>query len=132
MSADYNFYQSTYHGDVLSSTDFPKFITRADSYIDSLTMGRAFDDTLPEATKTKVKMAECAIAEKCVQIEKANIKAAQSDGNVASESVGSHSRSFRSGYEISAEAEAEISKLAKLYLGMTGLLYRGIPCTRHT
>lgn len=131
MSASYEFYQGTYHGEILTAQDFPTYITRADSYLDYITMGR-IDNNLSEAVMLKVKMAECAIADQCFKIETNNIRSASSAGEIASESVGSHSRSYRSGYELSKEAEAEIYGLARRYLAFTGLLFRGIPCTRHT
>ena len=132
MSASYEYYVATYHGEILTSQDFPKFVTRADSYLDYITQGRYTDSSLTTDVQNKVKMAECAIADQCYKIENANIRTASSQGEIASESVGSHSRSYRSGYDTSKEAEAEIFNIARRYLGFTGLLFRGMLCTRHT
>ena len=57
------------------------------------------------------------------------------DGIIASESVGSHSRSFKTGGDVAQEITAEEAKLASIarrYLLPTGLLYRGVTGCVHT
>lgn len=132
MIADYAFYQDNYYGDVLSYDDFPKYATRADVYLEQYTMGRYDDEGLSESVVYAVKMAECAIAEQCATAEKQTNTIYESigAGTVASESVGAHSVSYRSGADIRAAMEAEIKAIVNRYLGMTGLLYRGISCIR--
>lgn len=132
MIADYQFYQDEYFGDILTQEEFDKYATRADSYLEQLTMGRYDDPALPEEVIKAVKMAECAIAEQCAMEAKQSLAIYESmgAGTLASESVGAHSVSYRSGAEIKQASAAEIQALVNRYLGMTGLLYRGIPCIR--
>ena len=62
-------------------------------------------------------------------VRKAAAAKVTSDGIIASESVGSHSRSFRNGTEgvqAVTAAEAELGNIARRYLMPTGLLYRGV------
>lgn len=132
MSATFDFYRNIYYGEVLTEQNFPAFITRANMYLDYITMGKVNKENLPESIVSKVNMAECAIAEKCFQIDETSKAAVENGGEISSESVGSYSRTFRSGYEVSKEAEAEIYSIARKYLAFTGLLFRGVLCTRHT
>lgn len=130
MVADYEFYLSTFMGTALSEEEFPKCAVRADAYLNELTFGRFADDSLPDKVKEAVKMAECAVAEQYQVAEKAETAGA---GVISSETVGEHSRSFRSGEEIQRQTDAKISRTAQRYLGWTGLLYRGVPlCMHHT
>ena len=123
MSASFDYYQQTYYGEILTAEDFPRYIKRADSYLDYITAGKVSDylgdDTtgLDAAILDKVRMAAAESA---------------SGGAIASETVGSHSVSYRSGFETAQAAESELYNIANRYLAWTGLLYRGIPCTRHT
>lgn len=124
MYADYAYYSTTYYGNSISSADFPRYATRASDYIDSLSLTR-----VPDGSLDAVKKCCCALAEKFQIIENANAIAAA--GELASESVGSYSRSFRSSAEIEAAAKAELGNIARMYLSKTGLLYRGgVSCVR--
>lgn len=124
MYATYAFYVNSFLGDILTVDNFNKAATRASDYIDALTMNKARDYTADDA----VQRACCAIAE--LMQSKDVAKASAASGEIASESVGSHSVSYRSGAEVSAAIDAEISKTATMYLANTGLLYRGVPCIR--
>lgn len=141
MSASFDYYQQTYYGEILTAEDFPRYIKRADSYLDYITAGKVSDylgdDTtgLDAAILDKVRMAECAIADQYLVIEESKKTVAAesaSGGAIASETVGSHSVSYRSGFETAQAAESEVYNIANRYLAWTGLLFRGIPCTRHT
>lgn len=125
MIADYQFYAETYMGDMLPEESFTKYANRADSYLSELTMGRYNNDSLSDSIKEAVKMAECACAEQIYIAEQA--AAVGSNAAVASESVGRHSVSYRSGAEIQQQTAASIRQIVQRYLGITGLLYRGIP-----
>ena len=74
MIADYEFYRETYYGDQLTAENYPKYASRADSYLDELTMGRYACDRLPTETVEAVKMAECAIADLCLNLEQAQLQ----------------------------------------------------------
>ena len=129
MYADYTFYTTVFFGDLLTAETFPKYATRASDFIDYLTWKKAqsYDDS-----ENIVKKCCCALAEQYQSID--NLKAAANakvtaDGIIASESVGSHSRSFKTGGDVVQEIAAEEAKLAAIarrYLLPTGLLYRGV------
>lgn len=123
MYATFAFYVSEYYGNIIPEEDFDRFASKASDYIDYLTMGKAkaYDDTTGALAK-----ACCAIADQYAVAD----SIAASVAGIASESVGSHSRSFRSGAEIKAERDSAILSAAQTYLLPTGLLYRGVPCIR--
>ncbi len=122
--SNYAYYRDTYLGSLLTEENFPKYALRADSYLDLLTTGRYEKDCLPEKAAEAVKMAECAIAELCLNLEQAEL---QSDAawKVQSEKVGNHSVQFRNNAEIAEQTERQIRKAAERYLARWGLLYRG-------
>ena len=130
MIADYEFYRETYLGDLLTAENFAKYASRADAFLDELTTGRYKNDRLRAETLEAVRMAECAIADLCLNLEKASL---QSDAawKVQSEKVGNHTVSFRNNAEITEQTEKQIRKTAERYLGRWGLLYRGMPLCTH-
>ena len=143
MSASFEFYKSVYMGEIDSEVDFLRYRKRAVDYLSYLTAGKADPylacepaEDLDEDILKKVNLAVCAVADQSVAVD-ASKKSVMSGyavngGFLASETVGSHSRTFRSGFEVSKEAESALQSAATSYLAWTGLLYRGIPCTRHT
>ncbi len=125
--ADYEYYTDSFLGDLITSeTDFDKYALRASDYIDRITMNRAADYVADNADDVTVKKACCAAAEQFMMIARARASAAAEDGEIASESVGSHSVSYRSGLETAATLETDLRKIVSSYLSMTGLLYRGV------
>ena len=100
--ADYNFYTSSYFGDVLTEDVAAKWLERASDYVDAITFHRT-ENTFPEkeAHVVKVKKAVCAIAEALSLID-AQAKAMQASmdangtykGAVASMSSGRESISY--------------------------------------
>ena len=130
MIADYEFYRETYFGDLLTAENFANYASRADAFLDELTTGRYKNDRLRAETLEAVRMAECAIADLGLNLEKASL---QSDAawKVQSEKVGNHTVSFRNNAEITEQTEQQIRKTAERYLGRWGLLYRGIPICTH-
>lgn len=135
MYADYTFYTMDFYGDTIPENKFDKYATRASDFIDYLTWNKAqsYDDT-----DGVVKKCCCALAEQYMSIDAlktaANAKVTE-DGIIASESVGSHSRSFRNGTEgeqAVQEAEKALAAIARRYLLPTGLLYRGVNTCVHT
>ena len=126
MIADFEFYRNTYHGNLLTEEDFPKYALRADSFLDLLTTGRYAKDCLPAGAVEAVKMAECAIADLCLNLEQAEL---QSDAawKVEGEKVGNHSVTYRNYAEIAKQTERQIREVAVRYLLRWGLLNRGIP-----
>lgn len=137
--ADFDFYVNEYYGQAVDEIAFPHLAIRASSYLDYYTQGRA--DKNHELKE--LKMACCAMAEQYQVIEQAqalankNLSAAmESDGGeVQSETVGSWSKSYRSGGDsagaaasVAANAQASLAAVARQYLAGTGLLYRGRRC----
>ena len=133
--ADYDFYRSEYFGQIIEEADFPRLALHASQYIDYITQGRADRSAGLEA----VKMCCCALAEHYQTIETAQALAqkhlaagAADSAEVQSETVGSWSRSYRSGGD-SAQSAAQAAEAgrsallddARRYLTNTGLLYRG-------
>jgi len=107
--ADYTFYKEKYMGKAIIEADFNRLATRADSYIDSITIGRASSYSADDA----VKMAACAVADAWLTNEQG--------GDLQSQSVGSWSRS----YAVKAKsAESRLYDAVSLYLSSTGLLSR--------
>jgi hypothetical protein len=136
--ADYEFYQNEYYGQTITEDEFPRLALRASSFLDYYTQNRAggYPD-LPE-----LKMACCAVAEQYAIMDAAQ-KAAQTaventadnSAEVQSESVGSWSKTYRSGGSTAQEAldylknaNAYLAAVAGRYLANTGLLYRGRRC----
>jgi hypothetical protein len=130
MIADFEYYRDTYLGTLLTAEDFPKYALRADSFLDLLTTGRYAKDCLPAGAVEAVRMAECAIADLCLNLEQAEL---QSDAawKVEGEKVGNHSVTYRNYSEILIQTTNQIREVAVRYLLRWGLLNRGIPtCTR--
>jgi len=135
--ADYDFYKNEYFGASIEEADFPRLALRGSQYIDYITQGRAQARSQLEA----VKMACCILAEQYQVIEMTQALAQKSLGNalsspegeLSSQSVGDWSKSYLSGGDsaqsaanAAAAAQSELYAIAQRYLGMTGLLYRGI------
>ena len=131
MIADYEFYRDTYLGTLLTDETFPKYALRADSFLDLLTTGRYQNDCLPAGAVEAVKMAECAIADLCLNLEQAEL---QSDAawKVEGEKVGNHSVTYRNNAEIAQQTQKQIREVAARYLLRWGLLNRSIPCLHLT
>ena len=130
MVADYGFYRGTYMGELLVEENFARYALRADSFLDLLTTGRYISDCLPAGAVEAVKMAECAIADLCLNLEQAEL---QSDAawKVEGEKVGNHSVTYRNYSEILIQTTNQIREVAVRDLLRWGLLNRGIPtCTR--
>lgn len=108
--ADYQFYTTTYYGDTVPESDFPKYAERASDRIDSVTFDRLVNG-FPEEERavTKVKKSVCAVADALYQIDqikKASMESVgtvtREDGTVVSKAVssvssGSESISFATG-----------------------------------
>lgn len=136
--ADYTYYTNTYLGTAIQETDFPRLSLRASSFLDYYTQGRAAQNADLDA----LKMACCAIAEQYQAInaaqalaQKALSASLDSGGELQSQSVGSWSKTYRSGGDSAQQAlssaqaaQASLAAIAQQYLGATGLLYRGRGC----
>ena len=136
--ANYEYYTSTYLGTAIKEDDFPRLSMRASSFLDYYTQGRAAQNVDLDA----LKMACCAVAEQYQYVDTAQSLAQKSltasletDGELQSQTVGSWSKTYRSGGETAQQAataaqtaQASLSAAAMQYLAGTGLLYRGRGC----
>ena len=138
--ADFEYYSTVYLGTAINEDDFPRLSLRASSFLDYYTQGRAARNPDLDA----LKMACCALAEQYQSIETAQALAQKSlsaslesagSGELQSQTVGSWSKTYRSGGESAQQAlsstqsaQAALASIAQQYLGATGLLYRGRGC----
>ena len=136
--ADYEYYTAAYLGTAIQMADFPRLSLRASSFLDYYTQGRAARNAGLDA----LKMACCAVAEQYQAIDAAQALAqkalsasVKSDGELQSQSVGSWSKTYRSGGDSAQQAlssaqaaRASLGAIAQQYLGASGLLYRGRGC----
>ena len=137
--ADYEYYTTTYLGTAIKEDDFQRLSLRASSFLDYYTQGRAAQNSDLDA----LKMACCAVAEQYQSIDTAQALAQkslsaslESDGELQSQTVGSWSKTYRSGGDSAQQAlssvqtaQAALGALAQQYLAGTGLLYRGRGCS---
>lgn len=136
--ADYEYYATTYLGTAIKEDDFPRLSLRASSFLDYYTMGKAAQNAALDA----LKMACCAIAEQYQYIDTAQALAQkslsaslESGGELQSQTVGSWSKTYRSGGDSAQQAlssvqtaQAALGSVVQQYLAGTGLLYRGRGC----
>lgn len=136
--ADYEYYKDTYLGTAIKEADFPRLALRASSFLDYYTQGRAAQNVDLDA----LKMACCAVAEQYQYVDTAQSLAQKSltasletDGELQSQTVGSWSKTYRSGGETAQQAataaqtaQVSLAAAAMQYLAGTGLLYRGRGC----
>lgn len=117
---DFEFYATTYHGNVVPEADFPRIADRASDFLDVITFDRLVDG-LPsdERAATKVQKAVCAVAEKLYELELAEKQAnaaalagassgtsgGATSGVIASRSAGSESISYASPSEMANGAK---------------------------
>lgn len=113
--ADYSYYTATYKG-TMPEEDFNRLSRQASAYIDSLTFGRAGRDH-PLSIQSKIKDACCAVADILLKKEQG--------GELSSQTVGPWTKHFTSSGRTMDQQQYEA---ALLYLGMTGLMYRGGGC----
>lgn len=125
MYATFTFYSDVYYGNMIVAEDWNRYATRASDYIDYITGNKAKDYNDTNGWLAK---ACCAIADQLCVAD--SISSSMSVAGLASESVGSHSVSYRSETEIQAGTKAAMLNAAHTYLFQTGLLYRGVPCIR--
>ena len=138
--ADYKYYTEKYLGTAIQEADFPRLALRASMYLDYYTQNKAQDHIELDA----IKMACCALAEQYQIIDTAQALAnksltssvASAEANeLQSQTVGSWTKSFRSGGDSAAsaisalnEAKGQLNRIVQENLAATGLLYRVRRC----
>lgn len=119
MYADYNYYKNSFAGTMISAKDFPSLASKAERYINYLTMHRIVDVT------DSVKNAVCAAAEAVYEVQEqyANIPK-----GIKSENTDGYSVAFTE-FDIEKfkkqESTAMYNAIVKELSG-TGLLYQGV------
>ena len=101
----------------MSREDFDRLAIYASAYLDELTMGRTAGE-IPAATEERVKMALCAVADAYLLQEHG--------GGVASETNDGISVTYVAGISNAKTDGRRLYEAAALFLGPTGLLYRGV------
>lgn len=117
---DFEFYTTTYHGNVVPEADFPRIADRASDFLDVITFDRLADG-LPsdERAAAKVQKAVCAVADKLYELELADKQALSAatggtsssgssgatSGVITSRSAGSESISYASPSEMANGAK---------------------------
>lgn len=122
---DYEFYQDTYKGTkITSEEEFDKLSLRATQYVKEHIFNRDFTNYNKKDYSNEVKYATCSLTE----IEKDYQKGLEelSSGNIKSESIGDYSRSFGTSQELIKNTNIKRNEELNLYLGTTGLLFRGL------
>lgn len=119
--ADFDYYSDTYGGTEISKDDFTRLIRQASAYLDMVTFGR-IDDVWSE--DDRVKDCACAVAEYCKRRSEMEDGSAVSSLSIGEETVSyalpeayTNPESFR---------KAITTDVIRMYLGNTGLLYRGV------
>ena len=113
--ADFPYYRDEYKG-TMPEEDFNRLSRQASAYIDQVTFGKAAAE-LPETVQTKIKDACCAVADILMKKEQG--------GELTSQTVGPWTKHFASSGKTMEQQQYDA---ALLYLGMTGLMYRGGGC----
>lgn len=116
LTVDYKYYSETFHGQ-MAEADFNRLAVYASAYLDELTMGRTAGK-LPDDTEEKAKMALCAVAD-AYQLN-------EQGGGVASETNDGISVTYVAGVGSAKTEGRRLYEAAALFLGPTGLLYRGV------
>lgn len=110
MFVDYDYYKTDYGGEKATEENFKRFEMQARTVLNYYTF-----DRIEEATE-EVKMALCELIDKMIDYS------ANDGREIKSETVGSFSRTFK---DNPMSEMASYQKIIKLYLGHTGLMYRG-------
>lgn len=116
IPVDYSFYIGTFKGEA-AYADFDRLAVKASAYLDRLTFDR-ITDTLPAATLDRVKLALCEVVDTLLLNEHG--------GGIASESNDGVSVNYVAGISNAKTDQQRLREAAALYLGGTGLLYRGV------
>ena len=113
--ADFSYYKDTYCGE-MAEGDFKRLSRSASAYLDSVTLDR-IPSVTDEKIKEKVREACCAVADAILLNE---------NGVVSQESNDGVSVIYTRDMSNTLTDEERVYQAAVLYLGNTGLLYRGV------
>lgn len=105
---DFEFYATTYHGNVVPEADFPRIADWASDFLDVITFDRLVDG-LPddERAKTKVQKAVCAVSDKLYELELAEKQALSAAASGTSSSTAGGTGGVNAGMVTSRSAGSE-------------------------
>lgn len=113
--ADFEFYATTYHGNVVPEADFPRIADRASDFLDVITFDRLADG-LPsdERAATKVQKAVCAVSDKLYELELAEKQALSAAAGGTSSGTAGGTGGVNAGVITSRSAGSESISYASL------------------
>lgn len=114
---DYEYYKTTYKGDLVPSDKFDFYCRKATQYVKINTFNRIDENNVQE----EVKMCVCELCEIVYKVENTT-----RTYGITSEKVGEYSVSYESSQNIKASQEVDMGKTLRLWLADTGLLYKGV------
>lgn len=105
---DFEFYTTSYHGNVVPEADFPRIADRASDFLDVITFDRLVDG-LPsdERAATKVQKAVCAVSDKLYELELAEKQALSAASGGTSSSTAGGTGGVNAGVVTSRSAGSE-------------------------
>lgn len=125
---DYNYYSKIYGGSSIPESSFDKYSTKSSSQINLFTSNRITDDNITESIKNAV----CEVAELIYNQEMLVNKIEDDSKEVASESVGPHSKSYVNKSNLKSqriltkeELNKECYRICYTHISSTGLMFRG-------
>lgn len=134
--ADFPYYQDFFKGSFITDAGmFRTFAERASEFIDTVTFDRLQDETLLSLHKANIQKCTCALAEQLFRRNLAFQNGVLDSETMpkTSESIGAYSVSYANPYdyvqEISmtdADFQKSLKSTALHYLGVTGLMFRGV------
>ena len=119
--ADWVYYGTTYLGTAIGEDEFDSLALRASAQIDQMTFNRVAEVISDDDDDDKIdliKMAVCAVADEM------HLQAGEGP-QVASERVGSFSKTYVVSGEMKKTSDQRLARVAKLYLGSTELMFKG-------
>ena len=117
----FDFYTEDFYGDAVTISDFDKLAEKASTIIDYLCFDRVAAVILANTDTslvTKIKKATCAVMDVMQDI-------AANDTGITSEAVASYKVTYSMGSARLASKDVRYMRAAKLYLGSSGLMYKG-------
>lgn len=129
MIIDEQYYINTYKGRVSDVDALTKYIYQAEATVDYFTFGRLKNLT---EVPTSAKLAVCELIDLYDNYESKRLKMDSTEARISSETVGSHSVSFKYNDEIFKFGDIDTWKkkseyeIVSKYLMTSGLMYRGV------
>lgn len=114
--ADYAYYRDVFHGNIIPEECFELNALKASRHINNVTFGRIGTEVTDD-----VKNACCAAAE----VFYSGDVSPRAASGITSETVGKHTVSYAAAESSRTQAK-RLNTAVKLWLGSTGLLYKGV------